>query len=254
MQDLTGKIVFITGASAGIGEAVARHFARRKCRLILAARRKDRIDNLAREIGTECLTVALDITDSGAVKETIAAIPDNWKTIDILVNNAGLSRGLNPVHEGSLQDWEEMIDTNVKGLLYVTRAILPGMVERGRGHIINIGSIAGREVYPRGNVYCATKHAVDALTKGLRLDLLESPVRITTVDPGLVETEFSEVRFRGDSERAEKVYKGYRPLSGDDVAEAVIWAADRPQHVSIGEILILPTDQASSTMVHKKES
>jgi len=252
MPDLVSKIVFITGASAGIGAACAREFAKNDCRLILAARRTDRLEQIAGKLGVECLLVELDVRDAKAVAEAVENLPAEWKEIDILVNNAGLSRGLDRFHEGQLQDWEEMIDTNVKGLLYVSRAVIPGMVERGRGHIINIGSIAGREVYPRGNVYCASKHAVDALTKGMRLDLVETPVRVSTVDPGLVETEFSEVRFRGDNDRAKTVYQGYQPLSGEDVAEAVVWIANRPAHVTIADIMILPTAQASATVMHKE--
>jgi NADP-dependent 3-hydroxy acid dehydrogenase YdfG len=253
MQDLTGKVVFVTGASAGIGQSCARLFARRGCKLILAARRQKSLKKLADTLETDCHTLELDVRDADAVAAAVKNLPAGFREVDILVNNAGLSRGLDRLHEGKLQDWEEMIDTNVKGLLYVSRAVIPGMVQRGRGHVINVGSIAGREVYPRGNVYCATKFAVDALTKGMRLDLIDTPVRVSTVDPGLVQTEFSEVRFRGDTERAEQVYQNYTPLSPDDVAEAVVWIADRPQHVTIGDILILPTDQASATMVHKTE-
>ncbi len=252
MQDLSGQIVMITGASAGIGEGCARKFAERKARLILLARRKDRLEELSRSLGVESHLIEVDVRDRGAVDTAIAALPGPWQSIDILVNNAGLSRGLDKIHEGVIQDWEEMIDTNVKGLLYVSRAVIPGMVARRRGHIINIGSIAGHEVYPRGNVYCATKHAVDALTKGMRLDLIDSPVRVSTVDPGMVETEFSQVRFHGDIDRAAQVYKGVRPLSGDDVAEAVVWVADRPAHVTISEVVILPTDQASTTVYNRK--
>lgn len=252
MQDLSGRIVMVTGASAGIGEACARKFAERKARLILVARRQDRLESLSRSLGVEAHLIALDVRDRAAVDTAVAALPGPWQAIDILVNNAGLSRGLDRLHEGKTEDWEEMIDTNIKGLLYISRAIIPGMVARERGHIINIGSIAGHEVYPRGNVYCATKHAVDALTKGMRLDLIDTPVRVSTVDPGMVETEFSQVRFHGDIDRAAQVYKGVRPLSGDDVAEAVVWVADRPAHVTIGEVLIVPTDQASTTVYNRK--
>ncbi len=252
MTDLANKIVFITGASAGIGAACARKFAEQGSRLILAARRTDRLEAVAAGLGADCRLVELDVRDQKAVAAAVESLPENWRDIDILVNNAGLSRGLDRLFEGKLQDWEEMIDTNVKGLLYVSRAVIPGMVERGRGHIVNIGSIAGREVYPRGNVYCATKHAVDALTKGMRLDLVETPVRVSTVDPGLVETEFSDVRFRGDTERAKTVYQGYQPLKGDDVAEAVVWIAGRPAHVTIADIMILPTAQASATVLYKE--
>ncbi|HEY5615096.1 MAG TPA: SDR family NAD(P)-dependent oxidoreductase, partial [Bacteroidota bacterium] len=190
--------------------------------------------------------------DRKAVQQVFNKLPDEWQKVDVLVNNAGLSRGLDKLHEGSIDDWEEMVDTNIKGLLYVTRAVLPGMVARNRGTVINIGSIAGHEVYPRGNVYAATKHAVDALTKGLRMDLVETDVRVCTVDPGLVETEFSMVRFRGDKERAKKTYQGLQPLSPQDIADAVFFAATRPPHVQISEMIILPVHQASTTLVHRK--
>lgn len=255
---LTDSVVLITGASSGIGRSCAVKFAEAGSRLILAARRKDLIDTLAREVhrahGVQTLTVELDVRDHAAVERTVAGLPNDWKAIDILVNNAGLSRGLDKLHEGRREDWEEMIDTNVKGLLYMSRAVIPGMVQRGRGTIINIGSIAGHEVYPKGNVYCATKHAVDALTKGLRMDLIDTPLRVCTVDPGLVETEFSAVRFRGDLERAKVVYQNLKPLGPDDVAEAVVFAASRPPHVQVAEIIVLPTAQASTTMVHRTSS
>lgn len=254
-MNLTDSIVFITGASSGIGRSCAVKFAEAGSRLILAARRKDRVDALARELQSArkvgVLGVELDVRDPAAVERVVAGLPDEWKAIDILVNNAGLSRGLDKLHEGKREDWEEMIDTNVKGLLYVSRAVIPGMVQRGRGTIINIGSIAGHEVYPKGNVYCATKHAVDALTKGLRMDLIDTPLRVCTVDPGLVETEFSAVRFRGDLGRAKVVYQNLKPLGPDDVADAVVFAASRPPHVQVAEIIVLPTSQASTTMVHR---
>ncbi|HPM37858.1 MAG TPA: SDR family oxidoreductase [candidate division Zixibacteria bacterium] len=251
-QDLTGKIVLVTGASSGIGEACARKFAARHARLVLAARRVDRLRQLVSRLGTDVHVLELDVRDRTAVNAAIAGLPHPWSEIDILVNNAGLSRGLDKLHEGDYRDWEEMIDTNVKGLLWVSRAVIPGMVARGRGHLINIGSIAGREVYPNGNVYCATKFAVDALTKGLRLDLVDTPIRVSTVDPGAVRTEFSEVRFHGDTERAAKVYQGFTPLSGDDVAEAVVWVADRPPHVTVADVLILPSAQASANLIHRE--
>ncbi len=257
MTRLKNTVVLITGASSGIGEACARKFAEAGSRLILTARRKDRLDDLEKQIRdaykTDIYTIELDVCDQKAVVSAFESLPGNWQEIDILVNNAGLSRGLDKLHEGKLQDWEEMIDTNVKGLLYVSRAIIPGMVERGRGTVVNIGSIAGREVYPKGNVYCATKFAVDALTKGMRLDLVDTPVRVCTVDPGLVETEFSKVRFRGDAERAKNVYAGLTPLTGEDVAETIVFAASRPPHVQCAEILLLPTDQASPTVVHRRK-
>jgi 3-hydroxy acid dehydrogenase / malonic semialdehyde reductase len=250
-------IVFITGASSGIGKACAKAFAAKKVRLLLCARRLDPVMDLQRELeaeypGMPICVFELDVRDREAVQNALATLPDDWKQIDILVNNAGLSRGLDKLHEGSYEDWEEMLDTNVKGLLYVTREVVPGMVARNKGHIINIGSIAGHEVYPRGNVYCASKFAVDAITKGLRIDLVDTALRVTTIDPGLVETEFSIVRFRGNDEKAGQVYKGLIPLSPDDVAEAVLWAATRPNHVQIAEMIIFPTAQASSMHVHRE--
>lgn len=255
MTILTGKTVFITGASSGIGVACARVFAREGARLILSARRKVRVDALAKELqethGTEVLSMQLDVRQQPAVEKAVQDLPAAWQGIEILVNNAGLSRGLDKLHEGKLQDWEEMIDTNVKGLLYVSRAVIPGMVARRMGTIINIGSIAGHEVYPGGNVYCATKFAVDALTRGLRHDLVDTPLRVCTVDPGLVETEFSVVRFRGNEERAKTVYQNLAPLTGEDVADAVLFCATRPAHVQIAELIVLPTNQASTTLVHR---
>ncbi len=255
MLDLTDSIVMITGASAGIGAACASAFAGAGSRIIVAARRLERLEAVAAELYTDgasdVLTVELDVRDADAVQRAIAELPEEWREIDILVNNAGLSRGLDPLWEGSIDDWEEMIDTNVKGLLYVTRAVLPGMVERDRGHIINIGSIAGREVYPRGNVYCASKHAVRALTRGMQIDVLGTHVRVSSVDPGLVETEFSTVRFRGDEQRAAATYQGMTPLTGDDVAEAVLFCATRPPHVNVHELLLMPEAQATSTLVRR---
>ena len=252
MSDLANKIVLITGASSGIGEACADKFSQRGSRTILAARRIERLQKLASELLNETYIIQLDVRDREAVEKAIRELPSDWKEIDILVNNAGLSRGLDKLHEGKTVDWEEMIDTNIKGLLYVSRAVIPGMVERGHGHIINIGSIAGHEVYPGGNVYCATKHAVEALTKGMCIDLVDTPIRVSTVEPGLVKTEFSQVRFRGDIERAKKVYHGYKPLTGEDIAEAIVWIAERPEHVQIAEMIIFPTAQAGSMVVNKR--
>ena len=255
MATLRGKTVFITGASSGIGESCARAFAREGCNLLLAARRKDRIDALCSTLAAECRVTTraagLDVTRPDQVAALVASLPAPWNAPDILLNNAGLSRGLTKLHEGELRDWEEMIDTNIKGLLYVTRAILPGMVQRNSGHVINIGSIAGRQLYPNGNVYCATKFAVRALSEGLRMDLLGTNVRVSTVDPGLVETEFSQVRFRGDTGRAAQAYKNMRPLRGDDIAEVVVFCASRPLHVDIAEVVVMPTDQASVNHVHR---
>jgi len=252
VANLKDKIALITGASSGIGEATARLLATSGYKLILAARRIDRLRKLEAELRTSVHLIELDVRNQPAVEAAIGQLPEEWKPIDLLVNNAGLSRGLDKLHEGKIQDWEEMIDTNIKGLLFVSRAVIPGMVARGRGHIINVGSIAGHEVYPAGNVYCATKHAVDAITRGLRLDLNGTPIRVSTVDPGLVETEFSLVRYHGDKERAGRAYNGMKPLSPADVAEAIAWVADRPEHVQVAEVIILPTAQASTTLVSRK--
>ncbi|MCX6132647.1 MAG: SDR family oxidoreductase [Ignavibacteriales bacterium] len=255
MTNLSKQIVLVTGASSGIGLACAEAFARTGARLIITARRKERLDALAEELkkkhGTETLTIQLDVRNQPAVEKAIQTLPSGWQDIEVLVNNAGLSRGLDKLYEGKLDDWEEMIDTNVKGLLYVSRAVIPGMVARGKGTIINLGSIAGHEVYTGGNVYCASKHAVDALTRGLRHDLVDTPLRVCTVDPGLVETEFSIVRFRGNEQRAKTVYQNLAPLTPADVADAVLYCAAAPPHVQIAEIIILPTNQASPTLVHR---
>lgn len=247
--------VLITGASAGIGEACAEVFAEQGARLILWARRSDRLEALAKRLhtdhGTEIITEVVDVRSREAVEAAVRALPDTWNAIDVLINNAGLSRGLSPFHAGSHQDWEEMIDTNIKGLIYVSREIIPGMVERGRGTVINIASIAGRQHYPGGNVYGATKAAVKMLSDSWQIDLNGTGVRTCNIDPGLVETEFSEVRFRGDTQRASTVYKGYTPLTGRDVAEVALFAATRPPHVSIQDVLITPTDQATVSIVNK---
>lgn len=250
------QTVFISGASSGIGRSCALALARAGMRLILAARRGERLKALAeqlrREQGRDSHVVVLDVRDAAAVQSAVDTLPAEWRAIDVLVNNAGLSRGLASIQEGDPADWDEMIDTNVKALLYVTRAILPGMLRRGRGHVINVGSIAGREVYANGAVYCASKHAVKAITQGLRLDLHGTPVRVTTIDPGLVQTEFSAVRFRGDRQRAAQVYANTRPLTPDDVAEAVLFAVSRPAHVTVAELVLLASDQATATMIHRR--
>ena len=251
MKRLSGKTALVTGASSGIGEACARALAAEGARVIVAARRRDALEALAAKLG-EAHAVELDVRDREAVERAVASLPAEWAEIDILVNNAGLGRGIDKLHEGDVDGWEEMIDTNVKGLLYVTRAVVPGMVSRGRGHVVNIGSVAGLEVYPGGNVYCATKHAVDAITKGLRMDVVDTPIRVSTVDPGLVETEFSVVRFAGDVERAKKVYQGLEALTGDDVADAVVYCVTRPLHVSISQVVIMPASQASALVVHRE--
>jgi NADP-dependent 3-hydroxy acid dehydrogenase YdfG len=254
---LADQVVLITGASRGIGAACARAFASEGARLLLAARRLPLLQAMEPELrkaGSPAVRLlALDVRDGDAVARAIDGLPDEWKTIEVLVNNAGLSRGLDKLHEGSRDDWDEMIDTNVKGVLYVDRAVVPLLVARGRGTVIHLGSIAGRQLYPGGNVYCASKHAVRALNEGLRLDLLGTGVRVATVDPGMVaETDFSLVRFHGDAERAAAVYRGLTPLTPEDVAEVIVYIASRPTHVNVAETVILPTDQASATNVHRR--
>ncbi|MES2222482.1 MAG: SDR family NAD(P)-dependent oxidoreductase [Acidobacteriota bacterium] len=257
-RPLHGKLAFITGASAGIGAACAASFAQAGARLLLAARRNDRLQVMVSELrsaGAEDVhTVALDVRNKNQVQSAIDGLPQKWQAIDILINNAGLSRGLDKVHEGKIDDWEEMIDTNVKGLLYVTRAVVPGMVQRGAGHIVNLGSTAGHMTYPNGAVYCATKAAENRISEGLREDLLGTPVRVTTVDPGMVETEFSKVRFHGDESRAAKVYQGLTPLQAEDVAEAILWAVTRPAHVNIAQVLLTSVDQANSLLFNRRTS
>ncbi len=252
MYSLQGKIVFITGASSGIGQACARAFAAQGARLILAARRIERLEALAAELGADTHLLQLDVRDRSAVESAIAALPPEWQAIEVLLNNAGLSRGLDKLHKADIQDWEEMIDTNVKGLLYVSRAVIPGMVQRGAGHIMNIGSIAGREAYPGGHVYCGTKAAVRLISQGLKMDLLGTPLRVTNIEPGMVETEFSVVRFHGDQSRANKVYDGLTPLTGDDIAEVIVFCATRPPHVNISDLLIMPTAQASAILNYRQ--
>jgi len=254
---LADQVVFVTGASTGIGRASALAFAAEGARLLLAARRLPLLENLEPELraagAPDVRLVALDVRDAAAVQRGVDALPAPWKAIEVLVNNAGLSRGLDKLHEGSLADWDEMIDTNVKGVLHVNRAVVPLMVARGRGTVIHLGSIAGRQVYPGGNVYCASKYAVRALNEGLRLDLLGTGVRVATVDPGMVaDTEFSLVRFRGDAARAASVYRGLTPLGPADVAEVIVYVATRPPHVNLAEVVLLPTDQAGATSVNRR--
>jgi 3-hydroxy acid dehydrogenase/malonic semialdehyde reductase len=255
-MSLKGKIVFITGASAGIGAATALAFAAEGARLLLAARRAGKLAETASkalERGTPAVhSIDIDVRDHRAVQQAVDDLPPEWAEIDILVNNAGLSRGLDKLYMGRIQDWDEMIDTNVKGLLYVTRAVVPGMVVRGRGHVINLGSTAGEITYPNGAVYCATKAAERSINDGLRQDVLGTPVRVTSVDPGMVETDFSLVRFHGDSERAAKVYKGVKPLTAEDIAEVIVWAASRPPHVNIARVLLTPVQQANSLLFHRE--
>ncbi len=254
---MTGRHVLITGASAGIGESCATLFAGAGARLTIVARRTERLErlkeNLAEAHETQIEVAGLDVQDRRAVDAFTTRLTSQGNAVDVLVNNAGLSRGLAPLHEGSIQDWEEMIDTNVKGLLYMTRGILPHMVARNSGHIINLGSTAGHIVYPGGNVYNATKFAVRALTEGINLDVAGTGVRVSTVDPGLVETEFSQVRFRGDSERARKVYEGYTPLSPEDIAQVVLFVAAAPPHVNILQTVVYPTDQRSPYVLHRHD-
>jgi len=249
-------IVMITGASSGIGAACAEVFAERGCRLLLAARRADRLEALAGRLqaagGADVHLLELDVRDRRAVEAAVGDLPAAWRDVDVLVNNAGLSRGLERLPEGSPDDWEEMLDTNVKGLLWVTRAVLPGMVARDRGHVVNIGSISGHQVYAGGAVYCASKHAVAALTQGLRLDRLGTRVRVSSVDPGLVQTDFSLVRFHGDRARAEPVYRQYPPLQPRDVAECVLFCATRPLHVAVMDLVVMPQDQASVWAAHPR--
>jgi serine 3-dehydrogenase len=256
MNRLTNTIVCITGASSGIGASCAKAFASEGASLLLLARRKDRLDTLAADLttqfGTRIQTATLDVRNREHVEKVFGSLPGEWRQIDILVNNAGLSRGLDKLHVGKVQDWEEMIDTNVKGLLYVSRTVIPGMVQRGAGHVINIGSIAGHQVYPGGNVYCATKYAVKALTEGLKMDMLGTGVRVCSVDPGLVETEFSIVRYHGDTQRAAQTYVNMKPLGPDDIADVVMFCVTRPPHVEITEVIVMPTAQASVHHVHRK--
>ena len=250
------KTVLITGASSGIGEGCARKFASQGARLILNARSTDKLEALAQELrekyNAECYVMPFDVCDRNAAAEALTALPDEWKAIDVLINNAGLAVGVDKEHEGNLDEWDIVIDTNIKALLSMTRHVVPGMVERGCGHIINIGSIAGDAAYPGGSVYCATKAAVKALSDGLRIDLVDTPLRVTNIKPGLVETNFSVVRFRGDKERADNVYKGIQPLTGDDIAEVAYFAASAPEHMQVAEILVMPTNQATGTIVSKK--
>jgi 3-hydroxy acid dehydrogenase / malonic semialdehyde reductase len=250
------KIVIITGASSGIGKACAMKFAQHGFDLIITGRRKERLVHLQKEIasqfGQRALPLNFDIRDKAKVENAISSLDPEWEKIDILINNAGLALDLKPMTDGDVDDWDTMIDTNLKGLLYITKLVANKMAGRRAGHIINIGSIAGRDAYPKGNVYVATKYAVDGLTKAMRLDLLQFGIRVSQVAPGAVETEFSEVRFKGDQERARKVYQGYQPLTADDVADSVLFVATRPPHVNINDLLIMPVAQADATTFHKK--
>ena len=249
------KIVLITGATSGIGQACARRFAANGDKLILTGRNERRLTEIAAEVSAKCTevqTLLFDVRNREAARAALASLPQEWQTIDVLVNNAGLALGLEPEYAGNFDDWETMIDTNIKGLLTMTRLIVPGMVQRNRRHIINIGSVAGDAAYAGGNVYCATKAAVKALSDGLRIDVASTPIRVTNLKPGLVETNFSNVRFHGDTDRAASVYQGIDPLTGDDIADVAVYAANAPEHVQIAEVLVLATHQASGSVIVRK--
>jgi len=243
------RTVLITGATSGIGEACARKFAEGGYRVIATGRRADLLEKLKSSLDAEVLTLCFDVRDREASRRAIEGLPDDWKVIDVLINNAGLAQGLEPEYEGDVDDWDRMIDTNIKGLLTMTRLIVPGMISRNRGHVINVGSVAGDAAYQGGNVYCATKAAVKALSDGLRIDVAHSAVRVTNLKPGLVETNFSNVRFHGDNTRADSVYKGVKPLTGNDIADVAYYAASAPEHVQIAEVLILATHQANGSFI-----
>lgn len=253
---MQNKVILITGATSGIGEGCARKFAAMGSDLILNGRNVEKLNSLKAELtatGADVLTLPFDVRDREAMRRAIDSLEGKWKNIDVLINNAGLVIGVDKEHEGSLDEWDIVIDTNIKALLAMTRTVTPGMVERGRGHIINIGSIAGDAAYPGGSVYCATKAAVKALSDGLRIDLVDTPLRVTNIKPGMVETNFTVVRYRGDKTRADEFYKGIRPLTGDDIAEVVYYAASAPAHVQIAEMLVMPTYQATGTISHKQK-
>ncbi len=250
------KIALITGATSGIGEACAHVFARERYNVILTGRRLDRLEKLAtdinKEYNVEVAICAFDVRDKEEVISNLENLPAHWRKVNVLVNNAGLSQGLDPINKGSFDDWDTMIDTNIKGLLYISKVVSNWMIDNGFGHIINLGSIAGKDVYPNGNVYCATKAAVDTLNKAMRLDLLTHGIKVTAIHPGAVETEFAQVRFKGDKARAKKTYEGFEPLVAEDVAESIWFAASRPAHVNINELTIMPTAQASGTQFYRK--
>lgn len=248
------RTALITGATSGIGEATARLLAKHNFRLIICGRRKDRLQKLVQELSSsaETCSLAFDVRNQTEVATAVASLPASWKKIDVLINNAGNAHGLDPIQTGSVEDWDAMMDINVKGLLYITREVLPGMVERKAGHIVNLGSIAGKEVYPNGNVYSASKFAVDALTRSMRIDLNAHNIKVTAINPGLVETEFSLVRFKGDAGRAENVYKGIAPLKGEDIADLILFALTRPSHVVVADLVVFPTAQASATIVNRQ--
>lgn len=250
---MSRRIVLITGATSGIGEATARLLAKNNFELILCGRRKDRLAALQLELSghTEVTTLSFEVRNQQEVQRSIASLPQRWKSVDILINNAGNAHGFDPIQSGKIEDWDAMMDINVKGLLYVSREIIPGMTERQSGHIINLGSIAGKEVYPNGNVYCASKFAVDALTRGMRMDLNVFGIKVTSINPGLVETEFALVRFKGDEQKAATVYKGIEPLKGEDIADIILYTLTSPAHVVLADITVFPTAQGSSTIVKR---
>lgn len=253
---MKGKTIFITGATSGIGEGCARKFATMGSNLILNGRNTEKLEKLKLELttqGVEVLPLPFDVRDRQAMRQAVNSLKGKWQDIDVLINNAGLVIGMDKEHEGSLDEWDIVIDTNIKGLLAMTRMIVPGMIKRGCGHIINIGSIAGDAAYAGGSVYCATKAAVKALSDGLRIDLVDTPLRVTNIKPGMVETNFSVVRFRGDTTKADAVYEGIRPLTGDDIADVVYYAASAPAHIQIAEVLVMPTCQATGTVCHRKK-
>lgn len=252
----SNRIALISGATSGIGKATAELLAQEGYHLILTGRRQERLNELEKNLGrfTKIKTLSFDVRDRSGLNKAIESLDSGWSSIDVLINNAGNAHGLDPIQSGSVDDWDAMIDINVKGLLYLSKAIIPGMIDRKAGYIINIGSIAGKEVYPNGNVYCASKHAVDAINNGMRMDLNQYGIKVSSINPGLVETEFSEVRFKGDTERAENVYKGFSPLKAIDIAEIISFALSRPAHVNISDLIVLPTAQASSTIVNKQLS
>lgn len=253
---MKGKTILITGATSGIGEACARKFAVMGSNLILNGRNMDKLERLKHELtalGIEILTLPFDVRDRQAMHQALDSLQGQWKAIDVLINNAGLVLGMDKEHEGSLDEWDVVIDTNIKALLAMTRMVVPGMVERGCGHVINIGSIAGDAAYAGGSVYCATKAAVKALSDGLRIDLVDTPLRVTNIKPGMVETNFSVIRFRGDQQKADAVYEGIQSLTGDDIADVVYYAASAPAHVQIAEVLVMPTYQATGTICHRRQ-
>jgi NADP-dependent 3-hydroxy acid dehydrogenase YdfG len=257
MKSFKNKIVFITGATSGIGKAAADIFAANGAKLLLCARRSEKLKEIKKDYeeryNSSVHIFRLDVRSNEDVEREINSLPEEWKDIDLLLNNAGLSRGLDKIQNGKIVDWDEMIDTNVKGLLYVSRCVIPLMLKKEYAHIINLGSIAGRELYPGGNVYCASKFAVDAITKGMRIDLMDTPIKVSTVDPGLVKTDFSLVRFRGDEEKAEIPYKGIEPLKAEDVAETIFYVATRNENVNIAEVIMFPKGQAGAAFIHRKQ-